>query len=151
VSGEVFHGWRGDREQGVCERGVCERPGPIRSEAQGWRAFDAGQRQRIWSCAFGANGTAGFSGGGGAQPQWVEDRIDLTATPFTDGTGSTGHDDWTLNSGAGGGAACKGVGYLASVPGATGSQVADLGAWQAAAGAGTSGGLLQGNKRAHKQ
>lgn len=109
----------------------------------------AGQRQRIWSCAFGANVTAALSG----TDAWTDALVTLTATPFTDGTGSTGHDDWTLNTGAGGGAACKAVGYLASVPGATGSQVADLGAWQAATGSGvgSAGGLLQGNKRAHKQ
>ena len=33
VPGEVFHGRRGDRQQGVCERGVCERAGAIRAES----------------------------------------------------------------------------------------------------------------------
>lgn len=37
--------------------------------------------------------------------------VTLTANPFTDGTGTSGHDNWTLNSTAGGGAALKAVGF----------------------------------------
>jgi len=39
------HGRRGDRQQGVRERGVHECAGSIRSETQGRRETDAGQRQ----------------------------------------------------------------------------------------------------------
>jgi hypothetical protein len=44
LPGEVFHGWRGDRQQGVCERGVFKRAGTLRAEAQGRGAGDARKR-----------------------------------------------------------------------------------------------------------
>ena len=46
MSGAVFHGRRGDREQRICERGVCECAGAIRAEAQGRSTSDARQWER---------------------------------------------------------------------------------------------------------
>jgi hypothetical protein len=45
AAGEVFHGWRGDRQQGVCQRGVRSVAGALHAEAVGRRAAHAWQRQ----------------------------------------------------------------------------------------------------------
>ena len=65
--------------------------------------------------AYGSGSTANTSGDMGGSPAPVKDASDvvLTADPFT--SRSTG--DFSLNSTAGGGAACKGAGYPTVIPG----------------------------------
>lgn len=62
--------------------------------------------------------------------------VTLTANPFT----SSGTGDFSLNSTAGGGAACKGVGFPGTFPGGTTVGHIDIGAVQSAAGGGGSTG-----------
>jgi hypothetical protein len=66
--------------------------------------------------------------------------VTLTANPFT----NTSTGDYSLNSTAGGGAACKGAGFPGVFPGATSTGNADIGAVQSA-GSGGGGSAAQPN------
>lgn len=79
--------------------------------------------------AFGSNGTnyTGWSGSPGD--------VTLTADPFT----ASGSGDYSLNSTAGGGTACKGAGFPGVFPGAASTGHVDIGAVQTASGGGGGG------------
>jgi hypothetical protein len=66
VAGALFHGWRGDREQGVCERGVRGGAREVPGEAQGRCA--AGAREGGFGARRSEHGLrrdAAATGGGG--------------------------------------------------------------------------------------
>lgn len=73
--------------------------------------------------AYGANTTAPYLN----MPAGTGD-VTLTATPFT----SSGTGDYSLNSSAGGGALCKGVGFPGVFPGGTTTGHIDIGGVQSA-------------------
>lgn len=79
----------------------------------------AGMTER--SCAYGSN-TSGARNNLTAGPGAVS----LTANPFT----NSGSGDYSLNSTAGGGAACRGAGYPGAFPGISTTGYADIGAVQ---------------------
>jgi len=83
------------------------------------------------SNAFGANG-GNYSSWNGSFGD-----VSLTANPFT----SAGTGDYSLNSTAGGGAACKGAGFPGVFPGGLSTGHADIGAVQSGGG-GSVGGML---------
>lgn len=68
---------------------------------------------------------------------WAPDptNISLTVNPFT----SSGSGDYSLNSNAGGGTACKGAAYPGVFPGGTSTGALDIGAVQSATGGGGGG------------
>lgn len=82
------------------------------------------------SNAFGGNGT-NFS-------QWsaTPGDVTLSTNPFT----NAGAGDYSLNSTAGGGAACKGAGFPGVFPGGLSTGHADIGAVQSSGGGGGGGG-----------
>lgn len=82
------------------------------------------------SNAFGSNGTNYSS--------WAASPGDvtLTANPFT----ASGSGDFSLNSAAGGGSACKGAGFPGVFPGGTSTGHVDIGAVQSMGGGGGSSG-----------
>jgi len=62
----LFHGWGGDRQQGVCEQGVREGAGTIRNQAEGWR--EEAKRRSIGSERFLVE-FEGFEDGGVKRPE----------------------------------------------------------------------------------
>lgn len=88
---------------------------------------------RLANCAAWNFSGGNYSVGGG---QSVESFVSLSASPFT----SVGGNDFSLNSTAGGGAACKGTGTPTAYPGlTTTTSTTDIGAVQS--GGGSAGGL----------
>ncbi len=85
----------------------------------------------IHTCAFGSNG-ANYN-----NMQARASDITLTVDPFTNGAGG----DFSLNATAGGGAACKALGYPGTFPGGTSVGSLDVGAVQTASGGGGGGSL----------
>ena len=63
----------------------------------------------------------------------ISGTVTITADPFTNKAGNV----YTLNSTAGGGAACKGAGWPATMPAGLSAEAIDIGAFQAAAGGGS--------------
>jgi hypothetical protein len=108
----------------------------------GWGVFTTNASVILWQIAranaYGGNtqGGRGKDSTGTIIPAGTGD-VTLSANPFT----NSGSGDFSLNTTAGGGAACKAAGYPGVFPGATSTGAPDIGAVQGSA-AGAAGGLL---------
>ncbi len=93
------------------------------------------QNAYVRNCAFGSNGANYHN------MQARASDVTLTVDPFTNGAGG----DFSLNSTAGGGAACKAVAFPGTFPGGSSVGSLDIGAVQTAGGGGGGGGALACN------